>query len=632
MKKPSGPIDNPSCILDELDLRLPTYWNHKDKDQHIEIGRNGLDLAYAGQGKDDSEAACVRANFPMRSQCGIYYFEMQVISRGDEGYIGIGFCTGVNDLDRLPGWDIGSWGYHGDDGQAFAGCGTGKGYGPCFTTGDVIGCGVNFADKTAFYTKNGVHLGTAFHSINTTAPLFPCIGLRSPGELVTVNFGQDAFMFDIAQYVKDQKTEKWKTFVDRQDAPQVDSVPKIESDQMKLDQLILSYLVHHGYTGTAKAFLKDKKYVCDTSLSIADVKPACFAGKSSDITAENDMNQRQSIRAALLAGQVDRAMELTQTYFPGVLDEQGKGENIVFELKCRKFIEMISEYTEQEHALRRKSQAANTLEDDRMSISSTDMQSSVCSEEPETVNGTGRRKPIPICTSPSSSSAPVSASGRRLSYAAIAASVSPTSSTSSFCAISVSPTGTASSNGPEPMEADEGISMVNRRGRRLSTRRSSSSSSSSSFSICSIGPISCEPTLGEEDEDDNNFGHTSTVHLMKQVMKYGQQLQESYRKSDKPRVRERLAELFSLFAYPDPSTSPVAYLLDKSGRDTLATELNAAILVHQNHPEIPPLERVFRQYLVSRKELVLDGHGAASLVSAEEQCPSHSLCGRVNTI
>ena len=32
-------------------------------------------------------------------------------------------------------------------------------YGPKFTTGDVIGCCVNFLDHTCFYTKNGKKLG-----------------------------------------------------------------------------------------------------------------------------------------------------------------------------------------------------------------------------------------------------------------------------------------------------------------------------------------------------------------------------------------------------------------------------------------------------------------------------------------
>lgn len=77
-------------------------------------------------------------------------------------YMGIGLSAhGVN-MNRLPGWDKHSYGYHGDDGHSFCSSGTGQPYGPTFTTGDVIGCGVNLLDNTCFYTKNGHHLGVAF--------------------------------------------------------------------------------------------------------------------------------------------------------------------------------------------------------------------------------------------------------------------------------------------------------------------------------------------------------------------------------------------------------------------------------------------------------------------------------------
>lgn len=84
------------------------------------------------------------------------------MSKGRDGYMGIGLSAhGVN-VNRLPGWDKHSYGYHGDDGHSFCSSGTGQPYGPTFTTGDVIGCGVNLVDNTAFYTKNGHHLGIAF--------------------------------------------------------------------------------------------------------------------------------------------------------------------------------------------------------------------------------------------------------------------------------------------------------------------------------------------------------------------------------------------------------------------------------------------------------------------------------------
>jgi hypothetical protein len=62
-------------------------------------------------------------------------------------------------LSRLPGWEPDSWAYHGDDGHSFCCQSSGKSYGPRFTAGDIIGCGVNFRTGSAFFTKNGDHLG-----------------------------------------------------------------------------------------------------------------------------------------------------------------------------------------------------------------------------------------------------------------------------------------------------------------------------------------------------------------------------------------------------------------------------------------------------------------------------------------
>ena len=85
-------------------------------------------------------------------------------------------CEGVR-LNRLPGWEKNSWGYHGDDGNSFASEREGTPFGPRFTSTqvfqavnpppltspfsatDVIGCGIDFSVNKAFYTKNRIFLG-----------------------------------------------------------------------------------------------------------------------------------------------------------------------------------------------------------------------------------------------------------------------------------------------------------------------------------------------------------------------------------------------------------------------------------------------------------------------------------------
>lgn len=155
-------IENRPQNEDESLNELPSRWNEMDKCTMLEILHDGLEVRYNGPvNKHEHEAAAVRANHPMPPQCGIYYFEVTILSKSKDGMIGVGFSSSKASLERLPGWEQESWAYHGDDGKAFFGeaQGQGKAYGPTFTLNDVVGCGVNFSAGTAFFTKNGIFLG-----------------------------------------------------------------------------------------------------------------------------------------------------------------------------------------------------------------------------------------------------------------------------------------------------------------------------------------------------------------------------------------------------------------------------------------------------------------------------------------
>ena len=64
---------------------LPSKWSESDKFPGLEVTNNGLEVKFTGMAKASDEAAAVRADHPMPRACGIYYYEVTVLSRGKEG-------------------------------------------------------------------------------------------------------------------------------------------------------------------------------------------------------------------------------------------------------------------------------------------------------------------------------------------------------------------------------------------------------------------------------------------------------------------------------------------------------------------------------------------------------------------
>ena len=118
------------------------------------------------------------------------------MSIGELGRAYIGLTSSESDLQRAPGWDPETYGYHGDDGKTFANQHVGDKYGPTFDTNDIVGCGINFENQTCFFTKNGTFLGIAFWEMPITN-FYPTVGLGSRDEAMQVNFGQQPFLYNI---------------------------------------------------------------------------------------------------------------------------------------------------------------------------------------------------------------------------------------------------------------------------------------------------------------------------------------------------------------------------------------------------------------------------------------------------
>lgn len=87
----------------QSDTPLPRQWSSKDKCQSLALSERNLRVTYRGPGKTHKDAASVRTDYPIPPACGIYYFEVKIISKGRDGYMGIGLSKSDVLLNRLPG-------------------------------------------------------------------------------------------------------------------------------------------------------------------------------------------------------------------------------------------------------------------------------------------------------------------------------------------------------------------------------------------------------------------------------------------------------------------------------------------------------------------------------------------------
>uniref|UniRef100_A0A665U2P5 RAN binding protein 9 n=1 Tax=Echeneis naucrates TaxID=173247 RepID=A0A665U2P5_ECHNA len=522
--------------VNENETPLPRSWSPKDKFSYIGLSQNNLRVHYKGHGKTPKDAASVRATHPIPAACGVYYFEVKIISKGRDGYMGIGLSAqGVN-MNRLPGWDKHSYGYHGDDGHSFCSSGTGQPYGPTFTTGDVIGCCVNLINNTCFYTKNGHSLGE--HCLSLLQPnLYPTVGLQTPGEVVDANFGQHPFVFDIEDYMRE-----WRTKIQSQ----IDRFPigEREGEWQSMIQKIGGFPTW-----------------CITAIV---PRPEAFA-KSTDQAVHEELasiKNRQKIQKLVLSGRMGEAIETTQQLYPNLLE---RNPDLLFMLKVRQFIEMVN---------------------------GTDSEVRCLGGSKPKVSGhyPGSPRPFGSPSHKASSSQPY-LTGFDSNCCNGVTSNKSHSSGSALPASDISINGSRSqqplTSNDVDMEVDHFTNGVT---------ESSSNGFLNGSSKHTAEPDDCDADMEVESlSPRGSCAAAAGGHLMRMIH-FGRELQsmsehlrrECGKNSANKKMRQ---DAFSLLAYSDPWNSPVGYQLDAIQREPVCSTLNST----HNLPKQPPLAQAVGQ-------------------------------------
>ncbi|KAI3416902.1 hypothetical protein GPALN_002979 [Globodera pallida] len=182
-------------IFNRIDIMFTAQAkNHlNDRDRHGSIYVNGS-RATCVLPEGPGFGYTVRAKHPLRQNWGVFYFEIE-IKHGS--FISIGICDQNMPPHNCVVGSAGSIGYK-SVGVIEAGGGQPSLFGTLqYGIGDIVGFGVNFANRNIFCTHNTTQIETKIYLNGPMTELYASVSLSEDGDSVEANFGPE-FVYDLS--------------------------------------------------------------------------------------------------------------------------------------------------------------------------------------------------------------------------------------------------------------------------------------------------------------------------------------------------------------------------------------------------------------------------------------------------
>ena len=250
---------------------------------------------------------------------------------------------------------------------------------------DVIGCGINFINKSVFFTLNGVLVKTisnddlaskqmlndhvnlfADYNQDDNSAICPIVGFKvqdlkeknaklDPTTLkIKTNLGFKEFKFNIENYVTEFRNENQKfmylSLLDKiqnikSSNIEIDHIEKsllnIDDDSKFVNKLIKGYLNHEGYLETFNSFSSDLNSL-STEIS---AKQNLDEEADSIVLKKSHALNRQIIKNYILKNQFDLALKFIAMNYADLF-ALDKGKDIIFEVKKFQFVYLLKKYLE----------------------------------------------------------------------------------------------------------------------------------------------------------------------------------------------------------------------------------------------------------------------------------------------